>query len=377
MRVAIQIEYFDPERGGAEVYTELLARYLLEQGHQVEVMAMNWAHAPEGIEMVPVPVRSPAKWQRWIEFSNGCAALVRQRKPDRVIAMTKGGAMDIFLPHSGTVIGDQRQNVMRQQGVLAKLVKQLSMNFGIRAVVARRLDKQSYKTAKRVIALSRMVRQDIIRYHQVSEDQIRLIYNGVDTKIFHPDLRQEIGSRFRERLGIGHQETVFAIVAQDFSRKGVDWMIRAAARLKNRQARWLVAGKGRIDRFQRLARRCGVEEKFEFLGPVRPIQQVYAAADVYVHPAWYDPCSLVVLEAFAMGLPVVTTAFNGAGELITEGIEGFVVPRPDSPNELADRMESLLDPIARRRMGQAARALAERNTWLKHYRAIEELLEEV
>ena len=47
-----------------------------------------------------------------------------------------------------------------------------------------------------------------------------------------------------------------------------------------------------------------------------------------MQPTYYDPCSLVVLEALACGLPVITTAQNGASELLTDGVDGYVLTAP-------------------------------------------------
>jgi UDP-glucose:(heptosyl)LPS alpha-1,3-glucosyltransferase len=79
---------------------------------------------------------------------------------------------------------------------------------------------------------------------------------------------------------------------------------------------------------------------------------------VYVQPTFYDPCSLVVLEALASGLPVITSRFNGASELMTAGREGDLLDDPGDDAELASRLRPLLCGEVRKRMGQAARALA-------------------
>ena len=72
----------------------------------------------------------------------------------------------------------------------------------------------------------------------------------------------------------------------------------------------------------------------------------YAAADALVLPTYYDPCSLSVLEAAASGIPSATTRFNGAGELLTEGVDGFVLDDPADDRQLAQRLQELLEPAA-------------------------------
>ena len=79
-------------------------------------------------------------------------------------------------------------------------------------------------------------------------------------------------------------------------------------------------------------------------------------ADLLVHPSRYDPCSLVVLEALACGLPVVGSAQDGAAELIRAGESGFVLADPDDVAALAARLEELRDPVLRQRLADGAAA---------------------
>jgi len=85
----------------------------------------------------------------------------------------------------------------------------------------------------------------------------------------------------------------------------------------------------------------------------------------------------VVLEALASGLPVVTSRFNGAAELLTEGEQGYVISDPADIDELLNRLGTLMAPDLRRRMGQAARELALKHTFDRNVDAVVEVYEEV
>src|SRR5262249_35478224 len=89
-------------------------------------------------------------------------------------------------------------------------------------------------------------------------------------------------------------------------------------------------------------------------GPCREIQHCYFAADFLVHPTFYDPCSLVVLEALACGLPVITSCFNGASELLHPPQDGYVIQDPHGHAELASCIKQLLDPATPNVCAQAA-----------------------
>ena len=75
-------------------------------------------------------------------------------------------------------------------------------------------------------------------------------------------------------------------------------------------------------------------------------QTCYWSSDFFVQPTYYDPCSLVVLEALACGLPVITTAQNGASEMLTDGREGYILTAPDAQGELIAALDHMTDDAA-------------------------------
>jgi UDP-glucose:(heptosyl)LPS alpha-1,3-glucosyltransferase len=100
------------------------------------------------------------------------------------------------------------------------------------------------------------------------------------------------------------------------------------------------------------------------------MRQAYFASDFLVHPTFYDPCSLVVLEALACSLPVITSRFNGAAELLTPPRQGYVIADPHDHDHLAWCMTQLLDSARRAACAQAARRAASHWTFDQHYREL-------
>jgi glycosyltransferase involved in cell wall biosynthesis len=103
----------------------------------------------------------------------------------------------------------------------------------------------------------------------------------------------------------------------------------------------------------------------------------YAAADIYVQPTFYDSFGLTALEAAACGLPVITSRSAGVSELVRDGREGYVLPDPADDASLAERLHAMLDPAARRAMGNAARQLAQEHTFARNCEEIVALYREV
>jgi UDP-glucose:(heptosyl)LPS alpha-1,3-glucosyltransferase len=121
-------------------------------------------------------------------------------------------------------------------------------------------------------------------------------------------------------------------------------------------------------------RRLDLDGALTFLGHVEDIRPLYAAADALVHPTRWDACSLVVLEALASGLPIVTTRVNGAAAAIADGREGYLLERPGDAEALAAALTALLDPARRRVMAVSARQAVLSLSLAENYRAIERIL---
>ena len=114
-----------------------------------------------------------------------------------------------------------------------------------------------------------------------------------------------------------------------------------------------------------------------FAGRVEDPLPFYAAADFYVHPTYYDPCSLVLLEAAACGLPLITSRFNGASEMFNEGQDMLLVDDPSDDRELAAAMRTMLDDDVRRRFGAAARQTVSQHSFRRNVNQILEIYREI
>ena len=172
-----------------------------------------------------------------------------------------------------------------------------------------------------------MVKSQIINHYAVPEKKIKVIYNGVDIKRFSPLNTQIYRTQVRKELSISEDAKVILFVGSGFERKGLGTLIRAAASLikSGRNLRLVIIGRGNINKFKSIAKKCGIQNSIIFLDAQSEVERLYAAADIFALPTIYDPFSNATLEAMASGLPVITTRNNGAAELMQDGEEGFVL----------------------------------------------------
>lgn len=169
--------------------------------------------------------------------------------------------------------------------------------------------------ARRVIANSHMVENEITARFDYPAQKIEVIYNGVAPIRTTAEMRAEK----RRSLGISDEQQVVLFAGTGWQRKGLQFAIEA---IKQTDAQLIVAGRGNEKKFPR-------SSQVRFVGPIEELSPFYAAADLFLLPTIYDPFSNACLEAMSAGLPVVTTSSNGFSETIRTGIEGEILSRAD------------------------------------------------
>jgi UDP-glucose:(heptosyl)LPS alpha-1,3-glucosyltransferase len=235
-----------------------------------------------------------------------------------------------------------------------------------------RLIEKQCAAAPILLALSRKISEEYQKYHGYPTDRIRVIYNGVDTEQFSLERRDEFRESIRRQLGLADKTVLALAVAHNFALKGIPTALEAMKiAVRNRMPlHFAVVGGWKIKKWQRWAADQGLSENVTFLGAQKGALPYYLAADFLVHPSFYDSCSLVLLEAAACGLPVITSTENGAAELLTEGVEGFLLADPADAGLLFERMRLLVFEPLRKKMSEAARMLAMQHTQSRNFEEI-------
>lgn len=373
MRIGLVLDCFDPSRGGVEQWTYGFARWLVAAGHEVHAVARSVSPAVEQLGLIAHSIDAP---RSRLALAAAIETQLRKLNLDVVHDTGTGWTADVFQPHGGSRFAAHRQNLQLLPRALRPLKRWTSHWLPRYREFAALAHRQYSNPHCLFLPLSRMVAHDMQQLHGVKPEQMRIVYNGVDTEHFAPDAEDQHRSNIRQQLGIAAEEVLLLIVAHNHRLKGVPALVQATERLQREghAVRTVVVG-GKV-RPNGLSS-SGQSERLsiQFLGSIDDPRPYYAAADIYVQPTFYDPCSLVVLEALASGLPVVTSRFNGAGELITPGVEGHIVEDPADVEELTVAIARLCAPLVRSDAGTAARGLALQHTIERNFREIMEAYE--
>ncbi|MEB3285105.1 MAG: glycosyltransferase family 4 protein [Candidatus Sericytochromatia bacterium] len=216
---------------------------------------------------------------------------------------------------------------------------------------------------RRLIAVSGSVRAELGAHYGVPAQAVTVIPNGVEPDDFSDSVLAPWRALTREKFGFDAQSRVVLFIGE-FFRKGLSTAIQALARWGDPDAHLLVVGRGPEGEFRKLAEDLGVSEYLHFAGFVADPRPYFAASDVFLFPTLYEPFGMVVLEAMASGLPIITTRLAGVSDVIRNGVEGYLVDDPMSVTAYAEHLRFLFENEARRdEMATAARRAAQGVSW--------------
>ncbi|WP_233562379.1 glycosyltransferase [Sorangium cellulosum] len=169
---------------------------------------------------------------------------------------------------------------------------------------------------------------------------VRVIHNGIDGTRFTRALNSGARGRIRAELGIGEQDFVFGCAVVHIEQKGLRYLIEAAPEALRRapEARFVVAGDGPLRaELQQRAQAAGLGDRMIFPGYRSDVPDLVSAFDAYVLPSLWEGLPLALLEALALGKPIVASRVGGVPEIVEHGVDGFLVP-PKDPGALADHL---------------------------------------
>jgi UDP-glucose:(heptosyl)LPS alpha-1,3-glucosyltransferase len=300
--------------GGAELYVQRLLTGLISAGHEVHLYAESWQGAHPGVVMHEVPVKT-SRARRPVVFAETVARMLQDMDYDVVFSLERTIRQDIYRAGDGV-----HRVWLEQRKRFAPWWKRPFVGLGAFHANMKSLEARTFDPAntRHIIVNSEMVRREILAHFPFPAERIHLVRNGIDTARFLQGDR----TATRAKLGLTDQDYVLLFVGSGWERKGLHFLINLMRRWQHSEPsiKLLVVGKGRLT--------GPVPGNVILAGPMAQIEHAYAAADLMTFLPIYEPSSNVVIEALASGLPLITSRFNGASELIQPGINGEVLADP-------------------------------------------------
>jgi len=323
-RIALLRRRFSPT-GGAERYLLRLASGLVTQGHHLTLYCEDWTQRENPFQEVKkVDSNDP------IGFAARIANIPLRDRHDIIFSLERVPSCDLYRAGDG-VHADWLAYRRAFHPLLGPI--RTAMRGKNRQVCELEARVFSPQGARHVICNSRFVADQITARFDYSPSRITIIPNGVPYNQFSTGDRK-LG---RQALKLAEDDYAILLVGAGTERKGHDIARNAVKRLRNPKAKLIIVDSP----------------------PPVAMPHVYAAADVFLLPTLYDPFANVTLEALAAGLPVITSAQNGASEILTNEVNGFILPRADDDVLLIHLLQHLADPEFRQMFRKPAQDLAQ------------------
>ncbi len=382
MNIALCYESVLPARGGAETYIGDLSRRLASDGHEVHLYACRWdaAALPAAMHYHRLDVPDGMRFRRPWRFGRAVEVALAGADHDVTVGFDKTWGQDVLYPQGGLHAASAAHNLRKHRSALRRTAAGIAKRFDPAARSFAKLERKQYlgTTRSTVIVNSAMVRRHFAEFYGIGSKSLCVVRSAIDPARFETVDRVERRRIERAEWDVADDLPVGLFVAMNYRLKGLAPLIRAALEVPgDLRFKIAIVGHPKYALYERLAQSLGVRDRFLFLGFRASPKDAYFAADFLVHPTFYDPCSLVVLEALACGLPVITTRYNGASELLTPPSDGIVIDDPHDAPALGAALTRMCDPDYRRAAGIAARATAQTWTFEQHYAALVGVFEEV
>ena len=223
------------------------------------------------------------------------------------------------------------------------------------------LEKTAAKWTDKIICVSQTLIDDALQVRLAPREKFVKIYSGIDTASFkkNPACRSAV----RKKLGISGDSPVIGKIARLFPLKGQDYLLAAAVKIieKLPEAKILLIGDGILKQsLRQTARRLGIENNIIFAGllPPQEIPDYLQAIDVLAHTSLHEGLPRAVVQGFAGGIPVVCFDTDGARDIVSNSINGYLVPAKNTDLLATRLIELLCDKDKAQRMGEAGEKLA-------------------
>ncbi len=367
--------------GGIEKYIYSLVERLLEAGHHVHY----FCHRFEAYDHPNLHFHR-VRWQRFPKslrvrsFDRALNRALRGQEFDLVHGFTKTSRQDLYTDGSGTLEEFLAATKSHWPSWWRRLYAMTPHQRAIRDMERARFQRGALI---KVVPMAQFVAEQITSRYPIEPERVEVVYNGVETEVFHPRFRER-RAEWRRQYGLPKSAPVLLFVGNDYRRKGLVTALEALREDHLASATLAVAGHDNHQRhYQSQAQAFGDGDRVVWLGAVREIREVFAASDLFVFPTRYDVFGNVGLEALATGLPAVLSARSGVSELLwsrnvgDSSSAGRILSDATSASELAQHAADLLNPDGYAERSAAARRLAERYSWEIHFERMESIYREV
>lgn len=327
--INLYIKYWS-NYGGAERVCYRFANFLIKKGNDVTVYCgeNRIKNGEFGGKIVELGLLRPGRFLKGYSFYKKASGVALSSTEVNFSFENILGA-DICRSGGGSHRTFMKKSLLGLSGIsyYAKILKRAinPVNY-LNPVLEKRV--MTHPRLKYVIAISEIVKREMMQDSELDEERFKVIRNGVNKTVYNHENRTKL------RKNNDNTKIIIGFASSNFQLKGLSQLIGAMALLPD-NFYLSVAGGRNPEKYISLARSYNVHNRVNFLGKVSDMPSFYANIDVFCLPTFYDTFGSVTAEALAMGIPVAISEYAGSSELIKKGINGEIITEI-TPERIAD-----------------------------------------
>lgn len=293
--------------------------------HSINIYTTEWdGERPSGFNIHLLPVTGVSNHCRMKSFQKKLLKATKQESGDFLIGFNKLDGLDVYFASDPCY----REKAIKERSFFYRL----SHRYKTYEQLERAVFEPDSNTV--ILTLTEQQKQDFQKNYQTQDDRFKLLPPGIEKNLFFQD-KSHIRAEYRKQFNISENSNLLLMVGSSFKTKGLDRAITALAflsKLKLKDTRLLVVGGDNPETFIRMAKKLKAMNNIIFCGARSDATKLMLCADALIHPAYTESAGMVLVEAIAAGLPVLTTSNCGYAYHIEAANAGIVSPTPFNQN---------------------------------------------
>lgn len=335
MRLAFALFKYFPF-GGLQRDFLRIAKECASRGHDINIYTMSWqGEIPEGMSVKIIASHGLTNHARAEDFTNKFLQRLANEKYQMVVGFNKMPGLDIYYAADSCFSAKAKT----EHSWLYRITNRYRRYYALEQAVFKK-DSQT-----KILILSPQAQYQYIQYYDTDPSRFELLPPGISLDRLPNENSKEVRKQLRQQLHIPDHHHLLLMIGSGFRTKGVDRSIRALQALPKslrEQCTLFIIGDDNAKPFIRLAKRLGVVDQVKFLGGCYDVPDYLQAADLLLHPAYYENTGTVLIEAIIAGLPVLASSECGYADHITKAEAGLLVAAPFVQQQFNQLLQMML-----------------------------------
>jgi glycosyltransferase involved in cell wall biosynthesis len=356
------ISYVSNQHSGVGNRVYYLSRELAKKGHEVHVITKQGEYVSDEVNVYYVQIpkyifKIPPVPLPQVSIFN----LLAYKKFEEIKYKIKPDLIDVQHVHVSPIVHmiKERDNLaITCHGTEIGLLNLERSYLSLVNLINSEYEKNIFKKTRTIIAVSDYIKKEIINYYDLQSNKIITIHNGIDLKEFN-DVRI-IG--LKDKLGVSN---IILFMGGYSKRKGIHILLKALAKIKEKDWVLIIIGGGDLKSKKEIINLINFlkikSKTINFSNiPRELLKSILFEADIFVHPALYEPFGIAILEAMATGKAIIATRIGGIPEILANA--GMLINI--SSKELKNALETLISDVElRKKYSKLAKERAKIFNW--------------